>query len=178
MSSPVVGIPTPPTPGRSRSRRGGRRDPRGVEFRQVPFEGGLELVPDLVGHLRGAPSRCRRVVAAVVIIVVVDETPVSTSSLRVGRPMTRGPVDVDVAAGAAAAELFYFRSVPPPRGWRRGHRQEWSLLLPLPRLGGKSRQRLRRRRSHHLEETTTTKVVASFQGDEGEDEERTASFKG
>ncbi len=104
------------------------------------------------------------VAAVVIIVVVVDETPASTSSSRVSRHMTRGPVDVDVTAGAAAAELFDFRSAPPPRGRRWGHRQEWSLLPPHPRLGGKRRQRRRRRRSHHC------------RGDVGEDEERTASF--
>jgi hypothetical protein len=57
-----------------------------------------------------------------------------TSSSRFGQPITHGPVDVDVAVGAAAAELFDFRSVPPPRGQRRGERQEWSLLPLAPIL--------------------------------------------
>jgi hypothetical protein len=61
-----------PTPSRSRSRRGGRRDPLGAEFRLVPFEGGLKLVPDPIGYLGGAPTVV--VAAAIVIIVVVNGT--------------------------------------------------------------------------------------------------------
>jgi hypothetical protein len=180
-----VGIPMIVQPRRRRSDSppadpdpdgGDAATPEGSNSAKPLSRGDSNSSPTPSGISAAPPVVVVDVVAAVVIIFVVDETPVSTSSLRVGRPMTRGPVDVDVAAGAAAAELFDFRSVTPPRGWWRGHRHEWSLLLPLPRLGGKSRQRRRRRRSHHLEETTTTKAVASFRGDEGEDEERMTSF--
>jgi hypothetical protein len=52
-----------------------------------------------------------------IIIVVVNVTPTLTSSSRIGRPITCGPADVDVTVGAAAAELFNFRSVPPALPW-------------------------------------------------------------
>jgi hypothetical protein len=126
---------------------GGTPRPPRCRISPRPFRGGLELVPDPIGHLGGTPTVV--VAAAIVIIVVVDGTPTSTSSSRVGRPITRGPVDVDVAVGAAATELFDFRSVPSPRGRWRGHRREWSLLSPPPswRQGPT---------------TTTTKTVASL----------------
>jgi hypothetical protein len=110
-----------------------------------------------------APPVVVVLVAVVVIIVVVDETPASTSSLLVSRPMTRGPVDVDVAAGAVAAELFDFWSAPPP--WAAAGASAGVVASsPHPLLGGKRRQRRQQRRSHHC------------RGDVGEDEERTASF--
>ncbi len=119
MSIPVVGVPTPPIPSRSQSWQGGSRDRQGAEFHLAPFKGGLELIPYLVGHLSGAPA---------VIVVVFDKTPASTLPLCASRPITRGPVDVDVAVGVVVAETFSFRSVPPPHGQRWGH---WSLPLPL-----------------------------------------------
>ncbi len=73
------------------------------------------------------------IVVTVIIILVIGTKP-STSSLHVGQPITRGPVNVDVAVGVAVVELFDFLSVPPPRGWQRGHRQEWLLLPPAPVL--------------------------------------------
>jgi hypothetical protein len=141
---------------------GGAATPKGLNPAKSLSRGDLNLSPTSSGISAAPPVVVVNVVAAVVIIVAVNETPILTSSLHVGRPMMRGPVDVDVTAGAAAAELFNFRSVTPPHGWQRGHRQEWSLLLPLPRLGGKSRQQRRQRQLHHLEETMTTKAVASF----------------
>ncbi len=44
--------------------------------------------------------------AAVVIIIIVNGTPTSTLSLHVSQSITHSPVNVDVAAGAAAEELF------------------------------------------------------------------------
>jgi hypothetical protein len=82
----------------------------------------------------------------------------------ISRPITCGPVDVDVAVGATAAELFDFLSVPCPRGWWQGHWQEWLLLPPCPFLVGQCRQQGQQRWSHHC------------RGDAGEDKERTESF--
>jgi hypothetical protein len=60
------------------------RYPLGAECHLVPFEGGLELVPDPIEHLGGAPTIV--VAAAIVIIVVVNGTPTSTSSSSVVDP--------------------------------------------------------------------------------------------
>ncbi len=46
------------------------------------FEGGLELVPDPIGHLCGAPTII--VIAAIVIIIVVNGTLASTLSSCIG----------------------------------------------------------------------------------------------
>jgi hypothetical protein len=127
--------------------RGERRDPQGAEFHLASFEGGLKLVPDPIGHLGSAPTVV--VVAAIIIIFIVDGNLASISSSHVGRPITHGPADV-VVDRAAAAELFDFRSVPPPCGQRRGHRQEWSLLPPPPPSWRQGPT------------TTTTKTVASL----------------
>jgi hypothetical protein len=48
--------------------------------------------------------------------------------------MAHGPVDVDVAAGAAAVELFDFRSVPPPVGGGGGIGRSGRFFSPSPVL--------------------------------------------
>ncbi len=59
-------------------------------------------------------------------------------SLRVSRPITRGPVNVDIAAGAAAADFFDFRSVPPSVGGGGGIGRSGRFFPSTPVLAARA----------------------------------------
>jgi hypothetical protein len=125
---------TPPLPSADPDPNGGdATTPKGLISASYLWRGASNLSPTLLGIL--AVPLLVVVVSAIVIVVIVDVTPTLTLSLCVGHPIMRGPVDIDVAAGVAVAELFDFQSVP-----RQGHRQEWLLLPPHPNFGGKDQQ--------------------------------------
>jgi hypothetical protein len=77
--------------------------PEGSNSAKSLLRGDSNSSPTLSGISAVPPVVVLNVVATVVIIVVVDKTLVSTSSLRVGRPMTCGPVNIDVAAGGSGS---------------------------------------------------------------------------
>jgi hypothetical protein len=147
--APSSAFRIPPPPDDPDPEGGDAATPEGPNSASALLRGASNSSPIPTGISAAPPVVI--VVFTVIIIIVVYGTNPSTLSLRVGRPITRGPVDVDLAVGAAAAELFDILSVPPPRGRRRGHRQEWSLLPPRPRLGCKGRKRRKRRRSHNCQ---------------------------
>ncbi len=139
--------------------RGDAATPEGPNSVSSLSRGALNSSPTPSG-ISAVPPVVVVVATAVVIIVVVDKTSASTSSSRVGRPITRGTVNVDVAAGAAAAELFDFRSVPPPPWVAAGVSAGVVASSPPP--------------PSWWQESTmmTTKTVASFRGDDDDDDGR------